>query len=56
VLHGVSRDQLTARHEATHAPVAYARDAAAADRALLAKAALFAELGLEVHLCGDVAV
>jgi hypothetical protein len=56
VLHGVSRDQLMARHKANHAQVAYAPDAEAADRALLAKAALFAELGLEVHLCGDVAV
>ena len=56
VLHGVSRDQLMARHKANHVQVAYAPDAAAADRALRAKAALFAELGLEVHLCGDVAV
>ncbi|MFC9561244.1 fucose isomerase [Agromyces sp. NPDC056965] len=56
VLHGVSRDQLMARHKANHAQVAYAPDAAAADRALLAKAALFAELGLDVHLCGDVAI
>ncbi|GAB3614650.1 fucose isomerase [Humibacter ginsengisoli] len=56
VLHGVSRDQLMARHKANHAQVVYAPDAATADRALLAKAALFAELGVHVHLCGDVAV
>ena len=56
VLHGVSRNQLMARHKANHVQVAYAPDAAAADRALVAKAALFAELGLVVHLCGDVAI
>lgn len=56
VLHGVSRDQLMARHKANHAQVVYAPDTATADRALLAKAALFAELGVHVHLCGDVAV
>ncbi|MEV6104174.1 fucose isomerase [Streptomyces sp. NPDC051940] len=54
VLHGVGRDQLMARHKANHVQVAYAPDAAGADRALLAKAALFHELGLTVHLCGDV--
>jgi hypothetical protein len=56
VLHGVSRDQLMARHKANHAQVVYAPDAATADRALLAKAAFFDELGVHVHLCGDVAV
>jgi hypothetical protein len=56
VLHGVSRDQFMARHKANHLNVAYAPDAATADAALLAKAALFAELGLRVHLCGDTAL
>ncbi|MEU4980228.1 fucose isomerase [Streptomyces sp. NPDC021969] len=56
VLHGVTRDQFMARHRANHLNVAYAPDAATADRALGAKAALFAELGVEVHLCGDVAL
>ncbi|WP_405693726.1 fucose isomerase [Streptomyces coelicoflavus] len=56
VLHGVTRDQFMARHRANHLNVAYAPDAAIADRALRAKAALFAELGVEVHLCGDVAL
>jgi hypothetical protein len=56
VLHGVSRDQLMARHRANHAQVAYAPDAATADKALVAKAAMFRELGLHVHLCGDVTV
>jgi hypothetical protein len=56
VLHGVGRDQLMARHKANHAQVVYAPDADTADRALLAKAAFFAELGVHVHLCGDVAL
>ncbi|MFC5213625.1 fucose isomerase [Streptomyces coerulescens] len=54
VLHGVTRDQFMARHKANHLNVAYAPDAETADKALCAKAALFAELGVEVHLCGDV--
>jgi len=56
VLHGVDRDQFMARHKANHAQVVYAPDADSADRALLAKAALFARLGVAVHLCGDVRV
>jgi hypothetical protein len=54
VLHGVGRDQLMARHKANHVQVAYAPDPSAADRALVTKAALFRELGLVVHVCGDV--
>jgi hypothetical protein len=54
VLHGVSRDQFMARHKANHLNVVYAPDAETADRALLAKAAAFANLGLHVHLIGDV--
>ena len=46
VLHGVSRNQMMARHRANHIQVAYAP--------LAAKAATFAEMGLEVHLCGEV--
>ena len=56
VLHGVSRDQLMARHKANHLQVVYAPDGETADKALAAKAALFAELGVLVHLCGDVAL
>jgi hypothetical protein len=56
VLHGVTRDQFMARHRANHLNVAYAPDARTADKALLAKAAMFGELGVQVHLCGDVAV
>lgn len=52
VLTGVSRDQMMARHKANHIQVAYANSAAEADRAALAKAALAAELGLEVNFCG----
>lgn len=53
VLHGVTRDQMMARHKANHIQVAYARSAAEADLALASKAALAAELGLEVSLCGN---
>ncbi|MDR0594074.1 MAG: hypothetical protein LBG60_12640 [Bifidobacteriaceae bacterium] len=54
ILHGVSRDQLMARHKANHLNVAYAPDAATADKALVAKAAMFKAMGYQVHLCGDV--
>lgn len=55
VLHGVSRDQFMARHKANHLNVAYAPSAAEADAALIAKAAAFAALGIEVHVAGEVA-
>jgi hypothetical protein len=42
VLHGVTRDQLMARHKANHIQVAYAPSAEVADQAVAAKAALFA--------------
>ena len=54
VLDGVSRDQFMGRHKANHVQVVYAPDAEQADRALVAKAAAFAQLGVAVHLCGDV--
>ena len=53
VTHGVTRDQMMARHKANHVQVAYARDAARADRAALAKAATAQALGIEVCLCGS---
>ncbi len=56
ILHGVTRDQLMARHKANHIQVVYAPSAEMADKALSAKAAMLAELGLTVHLCGDVKV
>ena len=52
VTYGVTRDQMMARHKANHIQVAYANSAREADLALYAKAALAAELGLEVSLCG----
>lgn len=52
VLHGITQNQFMARHPANHVNVAYAPAAEAADRALMAKAAMFSELGLRVHLCG----
>ena len=54
VLNGVSRDQFMARHKANHAQLVYAPDAATADKALIAKAAAFAALGVQVHLMGTV--
>ena len=56
VLHGVSRDQFMAQHKANHIQVVYAPSAGAADKALAGKAAMFNELGLAVHICGDVKV
>lgn len=56
VLHGVSRDQFMAQHKANHIQVVYAPSAEAADKALAGKAAMFNELGLTVHICGDVKV
>ena len=55
VTYGVTRDQMMARHQANHIQVAYAHSAREADLALYAKAALAAELGLEVSLCGTKA-
>jgi hypothetical protein len=55
-LHGVSRDQMMARHKANHLNVAYAPSEEMADKALAAKVAMFAEMGIDVHLCGDVKV
>jgi len=52
VTYGVSRDQMMARHKANHIQVAYANSAREADLALYTKAALAAELGIEVSLCG----
>jgi L-fucose isomerase-like protein len=52
VTYGVSRDQMMARHKANHIQVAYAPSADAANHALAVKAAMFAELGLDVSICG----
>jgi hypothetical protein len=53
ILHGVSRDKMMARHKANHLNVAYAPDATSADKALAAKGAMMAELGIIVHRCGN---
>jgi len=43
-----------ARHKANHIQVVYAPYAAKAHQACRIKAAALAELGVEVHFCGDV--
>jgi hypothetical protein len=52
VTYGVSRDQMMAKHKSNHIQVAYANGADEADKAMLAKAALANELGLQVIICG----
>lgn len=54
VLHDVSRDQFMARHKANHAQLVYAPDAETADKALVAKAAMFDSIGIKVNLAGRV--
>jgi hypothetical protein len=54
VLNGITRDQMMARHKSNHIQVVYAPNEKQAHRACRIKAAALAELGLEVHLCGDV--
>ena len=54
ILYGVSRDQLMAHHKANHIQVVYAPSTEIAEKALAAKATMFAEMGIAVHLCGDV--
>ncbi len=55
VFYGVSRDQMMAKHQSNHIQVVYGPDAETADRALAAKAAMAAAMGIEVTLCGDSA-
>jgi L-fucose isomerase-like protein len=54
ILHGVSQNQMMARHRANHVNVAYAPSGEAAGNALATKAAMLAELGVHVHLCGVI--
>ena len=54
VLDGVTRDQMMARHKSNHIQVVYAPDLAAARSACRIKAAMLAEMGLQVHFCGNV--
>ena len=53
VLYGITRDQLMGKHQSNHIQVAYAPDAAGANRALAAKAAMFQELSIAVTVCGN---
>ncbi len=53
VLHGVTRDQMMARHKSNHIQVAYAPSKAKANEALAAKIAMAMDLGLDVHVCGN---
>jgi len=55
VLYGITRDQMMGRHKANHIQVAYAPDAAGAQKALAVKAAFLREAGLEVSVCGTEA-
>jgi hypothetical protein len=54
VLPGITRDQMMARHKANHIQVVYAPSAEAARKALAAKAAMLAEMGVAVNFCGQV--
>ncbi len=54
VVKGISRDQMMARHKANHIQVVYAPSEKQAHRACRIKGAALAELGLQVHFCGDV--
>ncbi len=56
VLHDITRDQFMARHKANHAQMVYAPDAETADKALIAKAAMFDRIGIKVNLTGTVNV
>jgi hypothetical protein len=56
ILHGVNRNQMMAQHKANHIQIAYATNKEKADKALAVKAAMFSELGVRVHLCGEVSV
>ncbi|MBS7564893.1 fucose isomerase [Mucilaginibacter sp. Bleaf8] len=53
-LKGVNQNQMMARHKANHIQVVYATDAAKAMQACRIKAAALAELGIQVHFCGEV--
>jgi len=54
VLEGITRDQMMARHKSNHIQVVYAPNEKQTHRVCRIKAAMLSELGLEVHLCGDV--
>ena len=52
ITYGVSRDEMMAQHQANHIQCAYANSPAAADKAMLTKAAMAKAMGIEVSICG----
>jgi hypothetical protein len=52
VTYGVTREQMMARHQSNHIQCVYAKDAKAADEAMLTKAAMAKAMGMEVAICG----
>ena len=52
VTYGVTREQMMTRHKSNHIQCVYAKDAKAADEALLTKAAMARAMGMEVAICG----
>lgn len=56
VLHDITRDQFMARHKANRAQLVYAPEAATADKALIAKAAMFDRIGIKVNLTGFITI
>ncbi|KAH3757342.1 fucose isomerase [Pelomyxa schiedti] len=54
VLHGVTRDQMMARHKSNHIQVVYGNDAQSANQLLAIKLAAFKAMGITPHLCGSV--
>jgi hypothetical protein len=54
VLKGITRDQMMGRHKSNHIQVAYGTGRSSAVKAMKAKAAAMARLGMKVTLCGDV--
>jgi hypothetical protein len=54
LLYGVSRDQFMAKHQANHIQVVYAPDAERAMNGLVMKAAMAAQLGIRVNVCGTL--
>jgi hypothetical protein len=56
IFHGITRDGFMARHRANHVSIAYAPDAASASKALAVKSAMLNEMGVKVHLCGEISL
>ncbi len=52
VLNDITRDQMMAQHKSNHIQVTYAPDSASANKALAIKAAAFADMGIDVSICG----